>query len=193
VEQLERTAAEVAERGGRGLAIRCDVANAGEVARAAEHALRELSPPRAVVNSAGIVRRAPVFETTEHDWDAVVDTNLKGTFLVTRAFLPAMLENKRGRFVALSSISGTLGTPRLAAYCASKWGVLGFMKALAEELRGTGVQAVSVVPGSVDTEMLAGSGFAPRMTPEEVARTVIFAALDAPDAMNGSAMEIFGP
>jgi 3-oxoacyl-[acyl-carrier protein] reductase len=103
-----------------------------------------------------------------------------------------MLGAKEGRVVNVSSISGTVGSPRQAAYAAAKWGVIGFTKSLAEELCGTGVQALCVVPGSVDTEMLKGSGFPPRMSPEDVARVVIYAALDAPSAMSGSAVEMFG-
>jgi 3-oxoacyl-[acyl-carrier protein] reductase len=192
-EQLERCAAEVVARGGRALALRCDVANGGEVIRAAERIQKELGVPRVVVSNAGVVRRALVTEMREEDWDDVLDVNLKGSFFVARALLPGMLEKKRGRFVAVASISSTLGTPRLSAYCAAKWGLVGFVKALAEEVRGTGVQAMAVLPGSVDTEMLKGGEFQAQMPPEEVARLVAFAALDAPDAMNGSAIEIFGP
>jgi 3-oxoacyl-[acyl-carrier protein] reductase len=99
----------------------------------------------------------------------------------------------RGRLVAIASISATLGTPRQSAYVASKWGVVGFTKSLAEELRGTQLQAMVLLPGSVDTSMLVGSGFAPQMTAMDVAGAVEYAAIDAPDAMNGSAIEIFGP
>ena len=67
------------------------------------------------------------------------------------------------------------------------------MKSLAEELRGHGLQAMCVLPGSVDTAMLRGSGFSPQMSPDEVAKLVVYATLDAPDAMNGSAIEMFGP
>jgi 3-oxoacyl-[acyl-carrier protein] reductase len=86
-----------------------------------------------------------------------------------------------------------MGTPRLSAYCASKWGLVGLVKSLAEELRGTGLQSMCVMPGSVDTDMLRGSGFSPAMTPEDVARIVAWVALDAPDAMNGSCVDAFGP
>jgi 3-oxoacyl-[acyl-carrier protein] reductase len=92
----------------------------------------------------------------------------------------------------VGSISSTLGTAKMSAYCASKWGVVGFMKALAEELRGTGLQTMAILPGSVDTAMLKGSGFAAQMTAEDVAGTIAYAALDAPDALNGSAIEVFG-
>ncbi len=71
-------------------------------------------------------------------------------------------------------------------------GLVGFSKSLAEELRGTGLQSVAVLPGSVDTEMLAGSGFTPQMSAEDVAGLLVYTALDAPDAVNGSAIEMFG-
>jgi 3-oxoacyl-[acyl-carrier protein] reductase len=86
-----------------------------------------------------------------------------------------------------------MGTPTLSAYCASKWGTVGFVKSLAEELRGTGLQSMCVMPGSVDTDMLRGSGFSPAMQPEDVARLVGWVALEAPDAMNGSCVDAFGP
>jgi NAD(P)-dependent dehydrogenase (short-subunit alcohol dehydrogenase family) len=191
--ELDEAAARVKELGTRALAIECDVADASAVAVAAKRVIEELGVPDVVVANAGVVRRALVSEMDESDWDLVLDVNLKGTFLTARAFVPAMVEKKRGRFVAIGSISSTLGTPRQSAYCAAKWGTVGFVKSLAEELRGSGVQAVVVNPGSVDTDMLHGSGFEPQMSPEDVAKVVAFAALDAPDAMNGSAVEMFGP
>jgi 3-oxoacyl-[acyl-carrier protein] reductase len=190
--QLEETAAEIVGLGRRALALRCDVASPHEVTHARERATAELGVPSVVVNNAGIVRRALVHEMSDDDWDEVLGVNLKGTFLVTRAFLPAMLLAKRGRVVNVASISGTLGTPRMSAYCAAKWGVIGFTKSLAQELDGTGLSALCVSPGSVDTDMLKGSGFLPRMTPADVANVVLYAALDAPSAMNGSAVEMFG-
>ncbi len=192
-QQLDAVAGEVVARGRRVIALRCDVASAGEVAHAAERIGKDLGVPRVVVNNAGVARRALVVESTEAEWDHVIDVNLKGAFLVARALLPPMIAARRGRFVAVSSISATLGTARMSAYCAAKWGVVGFVKALAEELRPSGLQAMCVLPGSVDTAMLEGSGFAPQMTPDEVAGLVTYAALDAPDAMNGSAVEMFGP
>jgi 3-oxoacyl-[acyl-carrier protein] reductase len=193
VEELEGTAGEVVARGRRALVLRCDITSSDEIEHAKTRALAELGPPTVVVNNAGIVRRALVHEMSDADWDAVLAVNLRGTFAVTRAFLPSMLPRKEGRFVMVSSISATLGTARQSAYCASKWGLTGFMKSLAEELRGTGLSVLAVVPGSVDTDMLKGSGFAAQMTVDEVAKLATFAALDAPSAMNGSAIEMFGP
>jgi 3-oxoacyl-[acyl-carrier protein] reductase len=193
VESLAEAAEAVIATGRRAVAVACDVADASAVENAAAHVHADLGVPHVVVPNAGVVHRALVHEMTEAAWDEVVGVNLKGTFLVTRAFLPRMLDLRRGRFVAVASISATLGTARQSAYCAAKWGTVGFVKSLAEELRGTGLQAMCVMPGSVDTDMLKGSGFAPAMQPEDVARTVVFLALDAPAAMNGSSVEIFGP
>ncbi len=193
VEPLEEVAAAIVALGRRALAVRCDVASTAEVEHARDRTLAELGAPLVVVNNAGIVRRSLVHETSDADWDAVIAVNLRAPFVVSRAFLPSMLAAGRGRLVVVSSISATLGTARQASYCASKWGVVGFTKSLAEELRGTGLAALAVLPGSVDTEMLKGSGFAAQMRPEDVASLVVYAALDAPAAMNGSAVEMFGP
>lgn len=192
-EALSTTAEQIALRGRRTVVVPCDVARSEHVEAAATTVLEDLGVPRFVVSNAGVVHRRSVLETTEAQWDEVLDVNLKGTFLVARAFLKPMLAEKRGRFIAIGSISGTMGTPRLSAYCASKWGTVGFVKSLAEELRDTGLQSMCVMPGSVDTEMLHGSGFSPAMSPEHVARIVTWAALEAPDAMNGSCIEAFGP
>jgi 3-oxoacyl-[acyl-carrier protein] reductase len=190
---LLATAAEVNQAGVRTLVVRADVASANEVKRAAERIIAVFGAPRVLVNNAGFAgRMANVEETSEAEWDAVMGPNLKGVFLVTRELLPSMRASGCGRVVTVASISATLGTAGLAAYCASKWGALGFTKSLAEELRGSGLQALAVLPGSVDTPMAKVGGFPPKMSPEDVARVVTFASLDAPDAMNGSAIECFG-
>ena len=192
-DDLAHVAQAVSQCGVTALPLRCDVTAAADVNDAAARVLDALGAPEVVVNNAGIIRRAPVHEMSLADFRLVLDTNLTGTFLVTRAFLPAMLERHRGRFVQVASISATLGSPRASAYCAAKWGVVGFTKSLAEELRGTGLAAMSILPGSVDTSMLEGSGFSPLMTADDVAKTIVYAALDAPSAMNGSSLEMFGP
>ncbi|HEX3345964.1 MAG TPA: SDR family NAD(P)-dependent oxidoreductase [Polyangiaceae bacterium] len=191
---LRETAAEAERAGVRAHVARADVGVEADVREAVAGILATLGTPRVVVHNAGIAgRKARVEETSAAEWDAVVAVNLRGPFLVSRALLPAMRSAGSGRFVTLGSISSTLGTAGLAAYCAAKWGAVGFTKSLAEELRGSGLQALAVLPGSVDTPMVAVGGFPPQMSPEDVARLVAFAALDAPDAMNGSAVECFGP
>ncbi|MGD0530108.1 MAG: SDR family oxidoreductase [Polyangiaceae bacterium] len=193
-ETLRATASEAERAGVRALCARADVGVEADVRDAAGTILAQLGTPRVVVHNAGIAgRKARIEETSAAEWDAVMAANLRGPFLVSRALLPAMRTTASGRFVTLGSISSTLGSPGLAAYCASKWGAVGFTKSLAEELRGSGLQAIAVLPGSVDTPMVKVGGFPPQMSTEDVARLVVFAALDAPDAMNGSAVECFGP
>jgi 3-oxoacyl-[acyl-carrier protein] reductase len=191
---LRGTAAEAEKAGVRAFVAVADVGVAAQVHAAAKAVVAGLGAPRVVVNNAGIAgRKARIEDTSEAEWDAVMAANLKGTFLVTRALLPSMRAARAGRFVTIGSISSTLGTDGLAPYCASKWGAVGFAKSLAEELRGSGLQSLCVLPGSVDTAMVEVGGFPPQMSPDDVARLVVFAALDAPDAMNGSAIECFGP
>ncbi len=192
-ERLDHAAAAVRALGAPGRAFACDVSDAAAVERAAGESLATMGVPRVVVNNAGIVRRGRlVHETSPDAWDEVIAVNLRGAFLVSRAFLPAMIAAGRGRLVHVASISSTIGSPGAASYAASKWGLVGLSKSLAEELRGTGLQSIAVLPGSVDTDMLAGSGFAPRMSADDVAAMIVHAALDAPDALNGSAVEMFG-
>lgn len=194
-EELGRACAELEATHGRERvhAVLCDVSREDEVTLLQRESERFFTgPPSAVVNNAGMVERAAVHEMDAALWHRVIDVNLTGAFFVSRAFLPAMRRAKRGRVIFVSSISGTLGTPRASAYNASKWAMIGLMKSLAEESRDVGVQSMAVLPGSVDTKMLVGSGFAPQMSADDVAKTIEFVAFDAPDAMTGSAVEVFG-
>jgi len=190
---LEETATDARKAGVRALVATADVGVEADVERVAR-AILAVGTPRVVVHNAGIAgRKAPLEHTTAAEWDAVMAVNLRGVFLLSRALLPAMRAAGTGRLVVVSSVSATLGSPGLAAYCASKWGAVGLVKSLAEELRGSGLQAMAVLPGTVDTPMAEVGGFPPQMTPEHVAGVLAYVALDAPDAMNGSAVEVFGP
>jgi NAD(P)-dependent dehydrogenase (short-subunit alcohol dehydrogenase family) len=174
--------------------IACDVGRPAEVERFAAEVLRRFGPPDLLVNNAGLVARAHLDETSLENWDAVLDSNLKGTFLVTRAFLPAMRTRRSGRIVNIASISGRQGTAGLTAYCAAKHGVVGLTRALAEELRPDGIAVNAVCPGSVDTDMLRVGmpGARPAMSPEDVANVVIYLAAYAPPALTGSCVDVFG-
>jgi 3-oxoacyl-[acyl-carrier protein] reductase len=186
--ELERVVGERAAA----LAVVGDVRREDDVARLVAAHERALGPVDVLVNDAGIVARGLAEELSPATFREVLDVNLTGAFLCARAVIPGMKERRRGRIVNIASISGTLGTPGASAYNASKWGLIGLTKCLAEELREHGVQCLSVSPGSVDTEMLKKTPFSPDMTPGDVARVVAFAALDAPDAMTGSNVEVFG-
>ncbi|BDG07460.1 SDR family NAD(P)-dependent oxidoreductase [Anaeromyxobacter paludicola] len=182
----------VVRRGDAAMAARCDVTREAEVAElVAAHEAR-VGACDVLVCCAGILERGLVERLAPERFRAVLEVNLTGAFLCARAALPGMKGRRRGRIVNVASISGTLGTPEGSAYNASKWGLIGFTKSLAEELRGAGVQALSVSPGSVDTEMLRETPFEPQMTPAEVAKVIAFCALEAPDAMNGANVEVFG-
>lgn len=186
----ERVAKEIDAIGTKAWPVACDVGDEASVARAVE-ALP--STPSVVIHSAGIVERGhDVDTTTTESWRRVLDVNLTGPFLLTRALLPGMRAARAGRIVFVGSISSTIGCAGVASYAASKWGLVGFMKSVAEETRGSGLVVSAVLPGSVDTDMLVGSGFEPRMTADEVARTIVHAALDAAPAIHGSAIEMFG-
>jgi 3-oxoacyl-[acyl-carrier protein] reductase len=172
--------------------LRCDVARFDDARHLHAAVAKELGVPDVLVNNAGIVVRARLDETSEAEWDAVVDANLKGTFNVTRVFLPEMRERKRGRIINIASISGRQGTARLTAYCAAKHGVIGLTRALAEETREVGIQVNAICPGSVDTDMLAGSGFPALMPPADVADVALWLAGDAPAALTGACIDVFG-
>jgi 3-oxoacyl-[acyl-carrier protein] reductase len=172
----------------------CDVGRPADVQRFAAEVLERFGPPDLLINNAGLVARARLEETSLESWDAVLDSNLKGTFLVTRAFLPAMRARGGARIVNIASISGRQGTASLTAYCAAKHGVVGLTRALAEELRPDGIAVNAVCPGSVDTDMLrlGMPGARPDMSPEDVANVVIYLCAYAPPALTGSSVDVFG-
>ncbi|HEY6726852.1 MAG TPA: SDR family oxidoreductase, partial [Polyangiaceae bacterium] len=168
------------------------LADTGQTVAVARRVQDSLGTPAAVIHNAGVVERARIVDTTPGSLARQLAVNLTAPFLITREWLPSMLERRSGRLVFVGSISSTLGSAGAAAYCASKWGLVGFVKSLAEEVSDHGLMAVAVLPGSVDTTMLAGSGFSPRMTPADVASTLVHYALEAPLAHNGGVIEMFG-
>jgi NAD(P)-dependent dehydrogenase (short-subunit alcohol dehydrogenase family) len=186
--ELERVVAD----GGAALAVRGDVSREEDVARLLAEHERALGPVEILVNNAGIVARGLAEETPPATFREVLDVNLTGAFLCARAVIPGMKTRGRGRIVNVASISGTIGSERASAYNASKWGLIGLTKCLAEELRPHGVACIAVSPGSVDTEMLKKTPFSPDMTPDDVARVVAWAALEAPFATTGANLEVYG-
>jgi 3-oxoacyl-[acyl-carrier protein] reductase len=145
-----------------------------------------------LVHNAGIVVRKRLAKMTDADFDDVIDVNLRGPFYLTRRLLPGILKRGTGAVIFVSSISATLGTAGSTGYCASKWGLDGLMKSVAEETRGSGVFVASVLPGSTDTDMLKGSGFRARLEPADVSKTICWLATEAPEAMHGARVEMFG-
>ncbi len=190
-----RSSAEIAavvERGAAALAVAGDVSREEDVARLVAEHERVLGPCDVLVNDAGVLDRALAEEMPPERWRRVLEVNLTGAFLCARAVIPGLKRRGRGRIVNVTSIAGTLGTPAASAYNASKWGLVGLTKCLAEELREHGVQCLAVSPGSVATAMLQMTPFQARMTPEAVARVIAWCAGEAPDAMTGANVEVHG-
>ncbi|HEY4244047.1 MAG TPA: SDR family NAD(P)-dependent oxidoreductase [Kofleriaceae bacterium] len=190
---LRSVAGEITAAGGRALAVICDVTDSAAVNGAADLVRSQLAPVRVVVNNAGAVVRKPTVALTDADWRRVMAVNLDGTFAVTRAFLTD-LTRAGGRVINIASRSGREGTAMLAAYCAAKHGVVGLTRALAAELRAAKVSVNAICPGSVDTPMLREGipGARPDMSPDDIARTAVFLATSAPDALTGACIDVFG-
>jgi 3-oxoacyl-[acyl-carrier protein] reductase len=191
-EQDATVAAVLAAGAPRARLFPCDLADAAATERTMSVLAAELPAPDVLVNNAGIAPRMPLEAMSTALWDETLAVNLRAPFQLTRAVLPAMRRAGRGRVIFVGSISSTLGTARQTAYVASKWGIVGLMKSLAEELKDTGVVTLAVLPGSTETRMLEGSGFPPRMSADDVASTIVHYALDAPAAHAGGVIEMFG-
>lgn len=183
------------ELGGRARAAWavCDVADSSQVNQAAAALRAALGPADVLVNNAGTVVRTPAFAMDDATWRRQMAVNLDGVFYVTRAFADDLV-TRAGRIINISSIAGREGTPFLAGYCATKHGVVGLTRALAEELRGARVAVNAICPGSVDTDMLREGhpGGTPNMTADDIARTAMFLAAEAPSALTGSCIDVFG-
>ena len=190
---LRMVASEIAQNRGRARAIVVDVTDSGAVQRASELVRATMPPIRTVVNNAGAVLRKSTEAISDAEWRHVMAVNLDGTFHVTRAFIPD-LEHNAGRVINIASIAGREGTSLLAAYCAAKHGVVGLTRALAEELRAAKVTVNAICPGSVDTAMLREGmpGARPDMTPDDIAKTVVWVAHGAPAALTGACIDVFG-
>ncbi len=132
---------------------RGDVAVQADVERALEAVERDLGPVDVLVNNAGFTKDNLLFRMGEGDWDAVLDTNLKGAFLVTKLAARGMIKRRWGRIVNIASVVGLIGNKGQANYAASKAGLIGFTKAVAKELASRNVLVNAVAPGYIDTEL----------------------------------------
>lgn len=154
-DEIAETAWLIAEQGGRAIAISGDVRRADEVARIAQEAREALGPVAILVNSAGVGLRAPVQETSEEQWDAVVDTLLKASFLMARAIIPQMIELGGGNIINLGAPLEKIAVPGFAAYYAAKCGLDGLTRVMAKDLRRHGINVNAVHPGGfADTLMV---------------------------------------
>jgi 3-oxoacyl-[acyl-carrier protein] reductase len=150
------TVKEIADAGGRALAVGADVSKSDEVASAVERVAAELGAPTVLVNNAGLIRDNLLFKMSDDDWDTVLGVHLRGSFLMSRAAQKYMVDQHYGRIVNLSS-SSALGNRGQVNYSAAKAGLQGFTKTLAIELGPFGITANAVAPGFIATDMTAAT------------------------------------
>jgi 3-oxoacyl-[acyl-carrier protein] reductase len=173
--------------GGEALAINADVSRATDVQRL----VAEAGDLHILVNNAGIIQEKPFLDTTEADWDRLLDVDLKSVFLTSRAVLPGMVARGSGVIVNLASDLGILGRELYAPYCAAKAGVIGLTRSLAREFAPHGIRVNAIAPGPVNTAMVSLENMSPEWLekelaipqhrvaePEEIAATALFLASD---------------
>ena len=179
-DQLAETVALVRDADGEAVAVVADIAQQDEVGQMVRTVAEALGPADILVNNAGLARFAPVVEASAEDWRLMLEVNLLGTFFVTQAVLPSMIERRRGWIINISSSAGIKGYVEQSGYCASKHALIGFAKALALETQPHGVRVHTICPGAVDTDMARThrniDDPADWMQPEEIADTVVFLA-----------------
>lgn len=196
--------------GGTAIFVRADVRNYAECAGAVAQALATFNGVDILFNNAGVFFPHTVVDCTEEEWDLQIDINLKGAFLMSKAVLPHMIEQRRGVIINNSSGWGIAGGDAAVAYCASKGGVVLLTKAMAIDHGPQGIRVNCICPGDVDTPMLPEdarsrglkwedylAGCAKRPlgrigTPEEIAKAALFLASDDSSFMTGAALVVDG-
>jgi 3-hydroxybutyrate dehydrogenase len=215
VAALEHVAAEVAARGGRAHILPCDVSDPAQIEAMAAAARERAGGVDILVNNAGIAGSHKLIGHPDELWQQIIDVNLTAVFRVTRAIVPQMAERRWGRIITIASIASRVGSRYMAAYTASKHGVLGLTRALAVELNSAGITVNAICPGYVDTPMTDGTienivrqtGRTPEaaraflaatspqnrlITPEEIAAVAVMLASEAARGITGQAINIDG-
>ncbi|MBA7540170.1 3-oxoacyl-[acyl-carrier-protein] reductase FabG [subsurface metagenome] len=154
----KKIAKEIEKEGRKALALGCNVISEEDIKKVIEIALREFKKVDILVNNAGITQPVKVFDITKEDWDRIMNVNLRGTFLFSKAVLPVMMDKNYGRIINISSVSAKNGGGVFggAHYCASKAGILAFTKVLAKEVSPLGITVNSISPGLVATDIRGG-------------------------------------
>ncbi len=198
------TLAAIVGAGGKGMVEMFDVGDAAQVDAAVQRILAEQGRIDILVNNAGITRDNLLMRLSEEDFDAVLRTNLKGTFLLTKAVSRHMMKQRSGRIINLSSVVGQMGNAGQSNYSAAKAGIIGFTKSMARELASRGVTVNAIAPGFIMTAMTAAlpenvrNGFLNQIpmgkfgTPEDVAELTVYLASDGASYVTGQVIGING-
>jgi 3-oxoacyl-[acyl-carrier protein] reductase len=205
---LGRDAARAAEAarqiGERTLGVAANMADAATVTAAVEAVETELGPVDILVNNAGLTKDGLLARMSEADWDAVLDTNLKGAFIAMKAVSRGMMKRRAGRIINITSVVGIRGNAGQANYAASKAGLLGLTKSIARELASRNVLVNAVAPGFIDTDMTRAltddqrTALAKQIplgrlgAPEDIARAVLFLASDHAGYITGQVLVVDG-
>lgn len=203
-EAAERTAEEIRALGAEAVVHRCDVSDESSVREMVSSAVKTFGHLDILVNNAGIARDGLIMRMKEEDWDAVLNTNLKGVFLVTKAALRPMMRQRSGRIINIASVVGILGNPGQINYVAAKAGVIGLTKATAREVASRGITVNAVAPGFITTDMTEqlSDEIKERLKreiplgrlgrPEDVAKVVAFLAGEDSSYMTGQTLSVDG-
>jgi 3-oxoacyl-[acyl-carrier protein] reductase len=175
--------AEITAQGGKAIALKADVSQEAEVDQMVETTIAQLGRIDILVNNAGITRDTLLLRMKLEDWQAVIDLNLTGVFLCTRAISKIMLKQKSGRIINITSVAGQMGNAGQANYSAAKAGVIGFTRTMARELASRGITVNAVAPGFIATDMTSDLNAEPILQmiplkrygqPEDIAGMVAF-------------------
>lgn len=188
----------------KGMCIKADVSKEEEVKKLVDAIKDELGTIDILVNNAGINRDTLLIRMNTQEWDQVIDTNLKGTYLCTRLVAKDMIKKRYGKIINIASVAGVAGNYGQANYSASKAGVIGFTKAVAKELASRGINVNAVAPGLIETDMTQALKEEVKETliksvpmgrlgsPKDVANLVVFLASDKSDYITGQTINIDG-
>ncbi|MCD6228656.1 MAG: 3-oxoacyl-[acyl-carrier-protein] reductase [Candidatus Omnitrophica bacterium] len=202
--EADKVKQEIKKMGGKCLSIQADVRDFEQCRAVVEKTLKKFKTLDTLVNNAGIIRDKALFMMTIEDWKQVIETNLIGTFNMTRAAITTFLKQKRGCIVNISSVSGLVGTPRQTNYSASKAGIIGFSKALAKEVASYNIRVNVICPGYIATDMITSlkediknnilnSIPLKRLgTPQEVAWLCAFVSSEKANYITGEVIKIDG-
>jgi 3-oxoacyl-[acyl-carrier protein] reductase len=194
---LSRVADEISTLGGEGLVVRADVSDPADIARVVQETNSRFGYAHILVNNAGVFIYKGFLSLTQDDWDATINTNLKGVFLCCQGFLPGMIAQKQGNIINISSIHGKIGDANLAAHCASKFGVIGLTQALAREVIDYNINVNVICPGQVSSRWVdegrpLSAPLSTYLRPADVARVAVFLASSDSAIMTGSVIDVFG-